>query len=164
MTTAKQNTPDNYTFGRPSTFDIKKYADDINEWSQLPEATSLRKWFIKCDLDPSYPPQWAESDPYFSKRYKIAKMRIAQRREEMLHGGEMEYAHYNRHQYFYEVSEDLEQERKEDKAHNRKKELMKYEAELKQQGVSEGKYSLEDFNSFVEQKKHSNATKDPNSV
>lgn len=122
MPVAKQNTPDNYVFGRPAKYDLKYLADHLLEWVKDERNWDLCKWVDEVEADPNYPHQWADTDEYFGRAWARAKNRIAARRTEMHAINEIPLSIYSKYQHNYDVMHHAFEEKMRDREAKRKKE------------------------------------------
>lgn len=72
--------------GRPREHDRNAIAQELIEWSKLPDSTNLNGFC--CSRNPPLPPtkifQWAKECDYFRQCVDCAKAALAERREKML--------------------------------------------------------------------------------
>jgi len=88
--------------GRPPVYDWIKEAQDLDEWSQSEDATTLYDFTDKKPYLASQLVDFAACSPKFSEALKKAKERIARRREKKVSEGKLHIAAWGRSARLYD--------------------------------------------------------------
>lgn|SRR5574338_513842 len=158
MPVAKKNTPDKYIFGRPAKYDTKKLADHLLEWIQDERQWDMCKWLDEAGVDPILPSKWAEVDEYFGQAWRMAKNKLAARRNEMLAINELPLPIWSRYLHNYDVLHHNENETLKDKDAKRQAKA-KAEAEKEMQANPELSGKLDKISDQIKQYQDARARK-----
>jgi len=107
--------------GRPIKYNKDEWAEKLYEWSKKDDAINLVGFCADNDIPSEYLSVWAKENDNFSQSLKIAKLKIAQRREKLVSEGKLYHGAWQRGAGVYDSI-----------LHTHEREEKKYEAEIKQ--------------------------------
>lgn len=122
--------------GRPRIYDYDHEAELLDKWSILETSLNLLEFANERNYPPQNLSEWASINEKFNEALKIAKSRIAVRREKLVHQNKFNYGIYNRSIGMYDPL-----------LNTHEKEVKAYEASLKSQNdQSVRDYLIESIN------------------